>query len=296
MTPQAGINKPVAERITSTLASCQRPPRDLEELRQAIAGQYEKLPKRLARVARQIMDSPVEVALGSVASIAASAQVAPSTLIRFAQLLGFDGFSALQEIVLQAVRGKLTSRLSSRSIKTETELSEPGKRLLHDAIAAGHLALETMSEGISADEIETASRILTDANCIFIFVGKGMLPVASFIRNCLTSVQIRSVLVEDGRTNDVIDFATNRDAAIAIGRGEFAEGTSDVRKLKQLALPLIVFTDSEFSPLAAMASVSFNVIEAGEGGVLRITAAIALSEALAMSTGNVPQRRVDERR
>lgn len=111
-----------------------------------------------------------------------------------------------------------------------------------------------------------------------------MLSVASFFQNYLCSLQIRFVLVEDGRNSDVLDFATIGDAAVAIDRSPILEATSEARRLTERGLPLIVLSDAEFSPLAKMAAVSFKVIAAGEAGPLGVTAGIALIEALALST------------
>ncbi|MUZ75417.1 SIS domain-containing protein [Agrobacterium vitis] len=294
MTSQDDSDKPVSGKIAYSTLPGLRPPGDFDELRYVIASQHAQLPKRLARVARQIMDNPVEVALGNVASIAAAAQVAPSTLIRFAQLLGYDGFSALQEVVQKAARGKCGSRLSARVVGGEAEMGAHGKHLLQHAVAVGHLALDTMTEGISVADIQTASRILSEANCIFILAGPGMLPVASFFRNYLSSLQIRSVLVENGRNSDVLDFATIGDAAVAVDSSSFTETTSGARRLTDRGLPLIVLTDSEFSPLAEMAAVNFKVIETGEAGMLRITAGIALCEALVLSTHHDRQDAIPE--
>ena len=73
-------------------------PRDYETLRETILEQRSVLPKRIAQVAAYALDNPDEIAFGTTASIAASAGVQPSTLIRFAQHLGFDGFTSLQSV------------------------------------------------------------------------------------------------------------------------------------------------------------------------------------------------------
>ena len=66
------------------------PPKDFGSLRNLIAAEHGRLPKRLAQVAAFMLDNPDEVALGTSASVAELAKVQPSTLVRFAQTLGFD--------------------------------------------------------------------------------------------------------------------------------------------------------------------------------------------------------------
>ena len=72
-------------------------PRDFAGLRALIAARAQNLPKRLAQVAVYALERPDEIALGTAASIAEAVQVQPSTLVRFAQSLGFSGFTELMD-------------------------------------------------------------------------------------------------------------------------------------------------------------------------------------------------------
>ena len=84
-------------------------PRDFDELRASILAQRESLPKRIAQIAAYALDNPDEIAFGTAASIAISAGVQPSTLIRFAQHLGFDGFTSLQSVFRERLRERNSS-------------------------------------------------------------------------------------------------------------------------------------------------------------------------------------------
>ena len=61
------------------------PPQEFRALRDVIVERRDKLPRRLAQVAAYAVESPDEIAFGTVASIASAAKVQPSTLVRFAQ-------------------------------------------------------------------------------------------------------------------------------------------------------------------------------------------------------------------
>jgi len=64
---------------------------------------------RIAQVAAYALDNPDEIAFGTAASIADAAGVQPSTLVRFAQHLGFDGFTSLQSVFRQRLRERNSS-------------------------------------------------------------------------------------------------------------------------------------------------------------------------------------------
>ena len=82
------------------------PPRDFRSLRSLILDMHGKLPRRLAQVAAYAIESPDEIAFGTVAGIASEANVQPSTLVRFAKALGYKGFSDLQAVFQERLRDR----------------------------------------------------------------------------------------------------------------------------------------------------------------------------------------------
>ena len=87
--------------------TAERAPKDFQALRGLIAQRVGALPKRLAQVATYALQNPDEIAFGTVASIAAAAEVQPSTLVRFAHALGYLGFSDLQEVFRSRLRERV---------------------------------------------------------------------------------------------------------------------------------------------------------------------------------------------
>jgi DNA-binding MurR/RpiR family transcriptional regulator len=67
-------------------------PADFDALKNLLIQIKPDLPKRLQQVAAFALDHPQEMALGTASSIAARAEVQASTLVRFAQAIGFGGF------------------------------------------------------------------------------------------------------------------------------------------------------------------------------------------------------------
>jgi DNA-binding MurR/RpiR family transcriptional regulator len=70
------------DMVTST------PPEDYESLRLAMSERHRLLSKRLQQLAEFALDHPTDMALRTVAQLAAEAGVQPSTLIRFANGFG----------------------------------------------------------------------------------------------------------------------------------------------------------------------------------------------------------------
>ncbi len=59
------------------------------------------------QVAGYALENPDEIAFGTAASIAASAEVQPSTLVRFSRALGYQGFSELQDVFRSRLRERV---------------------------------------------------------------------------------------------------------------------------------------------------------------------------------------------
>ena len=81
-------------------------PADFDALKNRLIQIQPDLPKRLQQVAAFALDNPQEMALGTASSIAERAHVQASTLVRFAQAIGFGGFSELQAIFRSHLRDR----------------------------------------------------------------------------------------------------------------------------------------------------------------------------------------------
>ena len=73
-------------------------PESFTDLEQLIAARHGSLSTRLKDIAAFVLAHPNTIALETVATVAEQARVPPSALVRFAQALGFDGFSDMQRL------------------------------------------------------------------------------------------------------------------------------------------------------------------------------------------------------
>ncbi len=78
------------------MATTDTTPKDFAGLKAQIIARSKTLPKRLSQIAAFALEHPDDIAFGTVASIAEQAEVQPSSLIRFSQAMGYQGFSELQ--------------------------------------------------------------------------------------------------------------------------------------------------------------------------------------------------------
>jgi DNA-binding MurR/RpiR family transcriptional regulator len=270
------------------------PPRDFESLRAMIITRRQSLPKRLAQVAAHTLDNPDEIAFGTAASIAAAADVQPSTLVRFAQHFGFEGFSDLQRIF----RDRLKERTSSYEERLTALRAGAGAGSHEGAILDGFLdaarrSLDRLSHGLDAPKLERAVAILAGARTIHLIARRRSYPISTYMAYAFGKLGIPCTLIGSpvGIDAETLALAGEGDAAVAISFSPYASETADhARALAARGVPVVAITDSAFSPLAGCATEWFEVAEADFAGFRSLSATMALAMALTVS---VAERRAD---
>jgi len=171
-------------------------PEDFDTLRAVILERKGELPKRLTQVAAYALDHPDEIAFGTAASVAISAQVQPSTLVRFAQHFGFDGFSGLQQVF----RARLRERNSSYEERLkkleegEASLAE-STAILNKFISAAHRSVDALSAAIDPEGFEKAVEILAKADTIYLIAKRRSYPIASYMAYAFGKLKVRCQMV-----------------------------------------------------------------------------------------------------
>jgi DNA-binding MurR/RpiR family transcriptional regulator len=272
-------------------------PRDFESLRTLILGRRGTLPKRIAQIAAYALDNPDEIAFGTAASIAVSAGVQPSTLIRFAQHLGFDGFTSLQAVFRERLRERNSSyeeRLST--LRADSRDGADNHRILEGFLTASSKSLDVMSRTLDEATLDRAIAMLAGAETIYVLARRRSYPVASYVAYALGKLKVRNQLVESaaGLSPEMVSFATPKDAVLAISFSPYAPGTiEEARSLSERGVPVVAITDSAFSPLVQFAKIWFEVAEADFGGFRTLASTMALAMALAVGVGDARYGRGD---
>lgn len=263
-------------------------PDTLEELEQTIAERYDELSKRLQQAARYLMENPRDVAFETVAIIAQKAGVTPSTLIRFANAFGYQGFSEMQRLF----RSKLIANAPNYNERIQLVRREYGQsdtpgpfQLLDEFSTANAVALDQLRHESDEATLEGALDILEEAGSIHIVGVRRAFVVASYFAYALRHVDQRAYLVDGigGMFHEQADAISDGDAVIAISFTPYGRETLDVAQIAlDKGVPLIVITDSPLSPLARQATVCLLVQEAQVRSFRSLTSSLCLAQALSI--------------
>ncbi len=261
-------------------------PRDFRALRMLILERRERLPKRLVQVADFAVQHPQEIAFGRVAELARLANVQPSTMIRFAQALGYSGFSDLQLVFQSHAR----NRWPDYNVRLEAlHEGNPGGdvlSLLDGLVEASCASVRDFRQSIDIEALELAVDRLAAAQTIYIVGVRRAFPVAVYLAYALQKLGVRCDLVDQlgglgGRQTDLIG---TDDVLLAFSFTPYAAETlASARSAFQRGVPVVGITDSPFSPLVQVSSVWLEVAEADFGGFRSLSASFALATTLAIA-------------
>jgi DNA-binding MurR/RpiR family transcriptional regulator len=261
-------------------------PRDFAALKAAIVARHALLPKRLAQVATFAVAHPDEIAFGTAASIAARAEVQPSTLIRFSRALGYRGFTDLQAVFRRHLRDRAPEYEARLQALAGTGSAAKVARLFESFCAAGERSIAALREQIDPAALEHAAHVLAGARTIYLVGLRRSFPLSSYMAYAFGKLGVRSVLVDSvaGLAPEIGSFAEADDAIFAISFTPYASETVALAgQAAERGVPIVAITDSPFSPLAQRATIWFEVVEADVEGFRSLSASFALAATLTVA-------------
>lgn len=267
-------------------------PTDFSALKETISERYDTLSKRLQQVAEYALTHPDDMALETIAVIASRAGVPPSSLIRFSKALGFEGFTQMQRLF----RDRLMARIPTygERIRRLSEEQTPDGRpmpwmMLHDVAAAGIEGLERLREDLPLPRLEAAIAMLGRARLIHVVAQRRAFPVASYLAYLLNELGQPACLLDGvgGMLDQQARAISPEDVVVAISFQPYAADVAAlVERCKADGVSLIGITDGPLSPLARLATVSFEIVESEAHGFRPLSAATCLALTLAVSLGH----------
>jgi DNA-binding MurR/RpiR family transcriptional regulator len=262
-------------------------PRDYASLKSLIAARAAQLPRRLMQVAGYALENPDEIAFGTVAVIAERAGVQPSALVRFAQALGYDGFSDLQDVFRERLRDRVLNYDERIAHLREHAGSRSKAALIFDGFSeAAQNSIHVLRERLDSKVLEQAVEALARADTIYVVGLHRMYAVSAYIAYAWGKLDVKNVLVEGRGTLGLsaINFATKRDCVLAISFAPYASDTAHLAdSAAKRSVPVVAITDSALSPLAPLSKVWLEVREADFEGFRSLAATLALAMTLTVA-------------
>ncbi|RWQ31041.1 MAG: MurR/RpiR family transcriptional regulator [Mesorhizobium sp.] len=258
-------------------------PQTYEELRAVLSSGTVHFPKRLRQVAIFLWQHPSDVALGTIAQVAEQAGVQPSTLVRFAQIFGYAGFSDFQGLFKDHVKGSWPEGRGRDG--QERAATEPNANLhfLNGMVGASQASLGRIDNNFDIASFERMVDLLASADLIYVIGSKRAFPVTTYLSLTLSQQGVRNVLVDNvGSTAlDQVGCIGKRDVVLAVSFSPYNSITPDlVAVAHERKARIVTITDSTFSPLVKLSDTWLEVVESDFAGFRSLAASLAVGMAL----------------
>jgi DNA-binding MurR/RpiR family transcriptional regulator len=267
-------------------------PSSYERLINEITRRYDEFGKRAQDVARYIVQNPNQIALESTKTLAETIGVRSSNLVRFAQGLGYSGFSEMQRVFqsrLVAEAPGLSERLHELRSELMGRAVDPKLRMLHEVIVNDIAALHQLKSSIDDGLLQQAAQLMSRAKTIYLAGYLRAFPVATYLHYALLHLRRPVQLINGagGLASELAQLAGEDDLMIATSFRFYSREIVDlVEDRAKHGVPIIAITDSHLSPLVKHAGVAI-IVPAGEHNFsASLAAPICAAQALVMAMAN----------
>jgi len=228
-----------------------------EELEKLISERYPSLPPKLKVAARYVLDSPKEVAIQSMRSVAANAKLQPAAMLRFARELGFNSYESFRASYVAWLSPQDTVFVAQARSLRERQASRGHEKLLAEIYDTEVRSLDRTLGDTNAAAFQAAGKILLAARRIYILAVRSLFPAAFYLDYACRLFSDKTVLITGlgGTMADELRRATDKDAMVAFSFEPYAQMTVDtVRYAAERRVKIVAVTDRIVSPIAEGAS------------------------------------------
>ena len=180
----AGPEKRAAVTKTATKSP------QLKSLSDYIQERFEEFSRSQKDVARYIVDHLDEAAFLTAEELARRASTSSSTVVRFSQALGFEGYPELQQAAIEEYRTTIAAVGSAAGPLFSFDHSE-----LEGSLSADYANLEETARKLTTEQVNNSVAALATAQRIVIVGVDQMAFFASYLRHTLSLLDIRAEIV-----------------------------------------------------------------------------------------------------
>ncbi|HEX6665871.1 MAG TPA: MurR/RpiR family transcriptional regulator [Solirubrobacterales bacterium] len=163
----------------------------LKSLSDYIQERFEDFSRSQKDVARYIVDHLDEAAFLTAEELARRASTSSSTVVRFSQALGFEGYPELQQAAIEEYRSTIAANSSAGS----GALFSFDHSELEGSLSADYANLEETARKLTPEQVNDSVAALATAQRIVIVGVDQMAFFASYLRHTLSLLDIRAEIV-----------------------------------------------------------------------------------------------------
>ena len=251
-----------------------------------IRARFDEFSRSQKDVAQYIVDHLDEAAFQTAEELARRANTSSSTVVRFSQALGFEGFPELQ----QAARDEYRRQVGGGAINGAPPRSNVAPLFSLDhtefeaALAADHVNVEDTAHKLSRSDVEAAIDAIVSAEKVLIAGTDQMAFFASYLRHLLMLLDIRAEVVASPSQEALGRLSRIDDRTLVVGLSAGRPHPLITRTMKlarHRKATTLAITDATLSEVARLARIRLYYSSNTPAFVRSHTALLSIIQALA---------------
>lgn len=222
------------------------------DLMRMIQTKFSRLSKGQKLIAEYILKHYDKAAFMTAAKLGASVGVSESTVVRFANQLGYEGYPELQKALQELIKNKLTT---AQRIELSNDFIIPNNAL-KGVLKSDIENIRSTMEKINYEAFESTVNSILNSKKIYIVGLRSSAALADFLGFYLNLILDNVKVVSYGMSDIFEQMLTlgEGDCVIGIGFPRYAMRTVEtLNYAKSRGADVIAITDSVLSPLATKA-------------------------------------------
>jgi DNA-binding MurR/RpiR family transcriptional regulator len=271
------------KRATATTPTAPTPPHGHQALSDYITARFDEFSRSQKDVAQYIVDHLDEAAFQTAEELARRASTSSSTVVRFSQALGFEGFPELQQAARDEYRRRPAPGAAPDAVAA-APLFSLDQTEYETALATDHVNVEETARKLSRSEVEAAIESIATAQKVLIAGTDQMAFFASYLRHLLSLLDIRAEVVASPSQEALGRLSRIDEETLVIGLSAGRPHPLIARTMKlarHRRSPTIAITDATLSEVARLARVRLYYSSNSPAYVRSHTALLSLIQALA---------------
>jgi DNA-binding MurR/RpiR family transcriptional regulator len=269
-----------------------------QSLSKYIQSRFEECSRSQKDVAQYIVDHLDEAAFQTAEELARRANTSSSTVVRFSQALGFEGFPELQAAAREEYRRANAKAQTNGSAPACTPLFSLDQNEFETALAADHVNVEDTARKVSRSSVEALIEAIASAEKVLVAGTDQMAFFASYLRHLLMLLDLRVDVVASPSQEALSRLGRIDEGTLVIGLSAGRPHPLVVRAMKlarHRKARTGAITDATLSEVAKLAQVKLYYSSNGPAYVRSHTALLSLIQALAYGVYAQDSAQYDDR-
>ncbi len=274
------------------------PPADAgpQSLSTYIQARFDEFSRSQKDVAQYIVDHLDEVAFQTAEELARRASTSSSTVVRFSQALGFEGYPELQASAREEYRRRHAQPAAPGG--EAAPLFSLDQSPFETALAADHVNVEETARKASRSDVESAIKMIVGAEKILIVGTDQMAFFASYLRHLLMLLDLRAEVAASPSQEALGRLGRIDDSTLVVGLSAGRPHPLVTRAMKlarHRRAATIAITDATLSEVAKLAQVRLYYSSNSPAYVRSHAALLSLIQAIAYGVYARDETQYEER-